>query len=98
MYHRLTSNATITGGTWVSFSDESFVEYNITATASSGGTVLTAGFTPVGGDGKTPLDPRALWQIRRTTMGTVSQVLCLEAAGDNNNIKALGSLSWIEQR
>ncbi len=98
MYHRLTSNATVTGGTWVSYGDESFVEYNITATAVSGGTVLTAGFTPVGGDGKAPLDPRALWQIRRTTMGTVSQILCLEAAGDSNNIKALGSISWIEQR
>ncbi len=98
MYHRLTSNATITGGTWISFSDESFVEYNITATACSGGTVLTAGFTPIGDNGKTQLDPRALWQMRRTTMGTVSQVLCVEAAGDSNNIKALGSLSWIEQR
>jgi len=98
MYHRLTSDATITGGTWVSFGNESFVEYNITATACSGGTILTQGFTPVGGDGKTPLDPRALWQMRRTTMGTVSQVLCLEAAGDSNNIKALGSISWIEQR
>jgi hypothetical protein len=98
LYHRLTSNSTITGGTWVSYSDESFVEYNITATASSGGTVLTSGFTPIGDNGKTELDPRALWQMSRSALGTVSQTLCVEAAGDSPNLKALGSLGWIEQR
>jgi hypothetical protein len=98
MYHRLTSNPTLTGGTWVSYGDESFIEYNITATAVSGGTILAQGFTPVGDNGRTELNPRALWQMSRNTMGTASQILCLEAAGDSNNLKALGSLSWIEQR
>jgi hypothetical protein len=98
LHHRITSNATITGGTWVSFGDESFIEYNITATAVSGGTVLTAGFTPPGDNGKTALDPRGLWQMSRTAMGTASQVLCLEATSAGNNVIALGSISWIEQR
>jgi len=98
LYHRVTSNPTLTGGAWVSFGPESFIEYNITATATTGGTILTQGFTPVSDNGRITLDPRSLWQIGRTTMGTVSQVLCLEAAGDSNNLKALGSISWIEQR
>jgi len=98
MYHRLTSNPTVTGGDWVSYGDESFIEYNITATAVSGGTILAQGFTPVGDNGKTELNPRALRQMRRNTMGTASQILCLEAAGDSNNLKALGNISWIEQR
>lgn len=96
--HRITSNATVTGGTWVSYGDESFIEYNITATAVSGGDVLTAGFTPQGDNGKFDLDPRGLWQISRTAMGTASQVLCLEATSASNNVIALGSISWIEQR
>ena len=98
MYHRLTSNPTVTGGDWVSYGDESFIEYNITATAVSGGTVLAQGFTPVGDNGRTELNPRALWQMSRTSMGTASQIICLEAAGDSNNLKALGNISWIEQR
>jgi hypothetical protein len=98
MYHRLTSNPVITGGTWVSYGDDSFIEYNITATAATGGAILTQGFTPVGSEGKVMLDSRAVWQLNRTNMGTASQILCLEAAGDSNNLKALGSISWIEQR
>jgi hypothetical protein len=98
LYHRLTSNPTVTGGEWFSYGDESFVEYNITATAVSGGTILAQGFTPVGDNGRTELNPRALWQMSRNTMGTASQILCLEAAGDSNNLKALGNISWIEQR
>ena len=98
LHHRITSDAIITGGTWVSFGDESFIEYNITATAVSGGTVLTAGFTPPGDNGKNELDPRGLWQMTRNAMGTASQVLCLEATSAGNNVIALGNISWIEQR
>jgi len=98
MYHKLTSDPTLTGGTWISAGDDSFVEYNITATASSGGTILTAGFTPVADNGKSILDPKVVWQMSRNSMGTTSQIICLEAAGDGNNIKALGSISWVEQR
>jgi hypothetical protein len=98
MYHRLTSDPTITGGTWVSYDADSFIEYNITATASTGGTVLTQGFTPAGDNGRTVLDPKVTWQMTRNNMGTTSQIICLEAAGDGNNIKALGSIGWVEQR
>jgi hypothetical protein len=98
MYHRLTSDPTITGGTWVSYDADSFIEYNITATASTGGTVLTQGFTPAGDNGRTVLDPKVTWQMTRNNMGTTSQIICLEAAGDSNNIKALGSIGWVEQR
>ena len=98
LYHRITSDPILAGGAWVSFGPESFVEYNITATASTGGAILTQGFTPVNDNGRVTLDPRTLWQMGRNSMGTVSQILCLEAAGDSNNIKTMGSISWIEQR
>jgi hypothetical protein len=48
----LLQNATLTGGTWVDHPDpNSFMQYNITQTASTGGSDLLSGFVINGSGG-----------------------------------------------
>ena len=48
---KLPQSSSLTGGSWVSAGDNSVVEYNITATAYSGGQELSGGFIFAGGVG-----------------------------------------------
>jgi len=100
IFFKLVRNATLTGGTWVDMPDtNSFVQYNITSTASSSGTTLFSGFIPSNSGGTiTELDPNTLYQIGRQSMGTISDTLTLEIAATVANKAGIGSLNWIEQR
>jgi hypothetical protein len=93
---------TVTGGTWVSVSAESPVEYNITATSYTGGTIATTKFISEKQMGESVMFPeRAITQIgRRTTtvIGDTSEIFLIAAAATNNDKDAWASLGWIEVR
>lgn len=91
--------ATITGGTWVSGGTESRAEYNVTATALTGGEVLLEGIF-VGGTGSnaTIIDFKShnsSYQLRTLLDGTM-QTFVVAAIATTNNDDAIASLSWEE--
>ena len=93
---------TVTGGTWVSFGDDSAVEYNITATGYSGGNVLSTTFVNATNQGTIFTFPeRSLTQLIRnttTTLGDTSGIFLLAIASVGANKDAFASLGWIEVR
>ena len=97
--YRVLQNATITGGTWVSAGDESHVEYNITATAVSGGNNLLQGmFMGGAGVNQTNVDFKkynSSYQLRTRIDGTM-ETFVVTAIATTNNDDAVASLSWEE--
>ena len=99
VYWKLLENATNTGGTWVDHPDpNSFLQYNITQTATTGGTTLLNGFVVGGGASLINIDDKAALQLGRSSLGTVSDTYTLACASPNTNKAALAVLNWIEQR
>jgi hypothetical protein len=100
IFFKLIRNATLTGAsTWTSVSSDSFTEYNTNATATTGGTDLFSGYIPSTSGGVTnKLDIDTVYQIGRSSLGTVSDTLTLAIAATSNNKSGVGSLTWIEQR
>jgi hypothetical protein len=99
VYWQLLQNATLTGGTWVNHPDpNSFMQYNITQTAVSGGSDLLSGFVINGSGALVDLDIKAALQLGRSGIGTISDTYTLVCASPNTNKKALAVLNWIEQR
>jgi hypothetical protein len=99
VYWKLLENTTLTGGTWVDHPDSnSFMQYNITATALTGGTTLLNGFTVGGGSSLIEVDNKASLQLGRSSLGSVSDTYTLACASPNTNKSALAVLNWIEQR
>ena len=99
IYWKLLENATNTGGTWVDHPDpNSFMQYNITQTATTGGTTLLNGFVVGGGAALINIDDKAAIQLGRSGIGTISDTYTLACASPNTNKAALAVLNWIEQR
>jgi hypothetical protein len=99
VYWKLIENATNTGGTWVDHPDpNSFMQYNITETATTGGTTLLNGFVVGGGAALINIDDKAALQLGRSGIGTISDTYTLACASPNTNKAALAVLNWIEQR
>ena len=99
---RIIKNATLTTGgtlTWTDhMSSGSSVEVNTDATGFTGGEVIALGIVPISGvpyhlDGNT-----GVFQLGRTAMGTASDIFTLALSPTNNNVTALGTLRWREQR
>jgi len=99
VYWRLFENATLTGASWTNHPDpNSFMQYDTTATALTGGTVLLSGFTIAGGASLVDIDSKAAIQLGRSGIGTISDTYTLACASPNTNKSALAVLNWIEQR
>lgn len=102
IFLRLVENATVTGGTWVSYDSDSPVEYNITATSFTGGNSTETVLVSSGNQGTIyNLDERSINQIKRLTtteLGDTSGNLVLAGATSNSNKSAWGSLSWLTIR
>ena len=102
IFVRAIEDATITGGTWVSYSDDSAVEYNLTATGYTGGTVLDTVFVSAGNMGNQLTFPeRSVTQLTRkttTTLGDTPVTFVIAIAAINANKKGWASLGWIEVR
>jgi hypothetical protein len=99
VYWRLYENSTLTGASWTDHPDpNSFMQYDTTATAVTGGTALLSGFTIAGGASLVNVDGKAALQLGRTGIGTISDTYTLACASPNTNKSALAVLNWIEQR
>ena len=99
VYWRLIENATLTGANWTNHPDpNSFIQYDTTATALSGGTSLLNGFVVGGGSVLIEIDDNAALQLGRSGIGTISDTYTLACASPNTNKAALAVLNWIEQR
>lgn len=105
---RLTGSAAIIGGSWVSVSNESATEYNITATSynPTGGYRFDAGFALAGGLGAgqyqgeasidKPSDSRQSY-IAQNIQGTDSNVFALVVTNlTSTNTDCFGNLQWRE--
>jgi hypothetical protein len=101
VFYKVVRNATL-NGTWVDMPDaNSFAQYNITASgALTGGTTIDSGFViqGVGGGGSIRVDKDVVYQIGRSSMGTVSDTLTIAGATSTTNKTGLAALTWIEQR
>lgn len=99
---RIYKNATLTNGGTLTWTDHmatgSSIEVNTNATGFTGGEVVALGVVPLNGrpyefDGNT-----GVFQLGRTSMGTVSDIFTLALSPAKNNVTALGTLRWREQR
>lgn len=99
VYWRLYQNSTLTGANWTDHPDaNSFIQYDTTATAMTGGTTILSGFTIASGSSLTEIDKSADLQLGRSGIGTISDTFTLACASPNTNKAALAVLNWIEQR
>jgi hypothetical protein len=100
---KMTQNATITTGTWVSVGAESHVEYNITATDTINtgtdlirGTFLGSGVGNAGSVRNVDVrDFNHSLQLRRRLDGT-REIFVLACQATSNNDDAVGVLTWQE--
>ncbi len=99
VFYKLIRNATLTGANFLDMPDENaFTQYDVSATAYTGGVDLDSGFVIGGGGTGIRLDKDTVYQIGRSSMGTVSDTLTLAIASPNANKAALAAMTWIEQR
>lgn len=99
IFYRLVSNPVLTDAVWTSVADDSFVEYDSSATAATNGTILKTGFLGTYQQGITVgFDRRTTTQMGRRNMGTVSDILTVEIACTQSNKAAFASMNWIELR
>lgn len=100
IFYRLVRNATLTNANFVNMPDaNAFTQYDVSATAYTGGINIDSGFVVVGSGGTSiKLDQNTEYQIGRSSMGTVSDTLTLAIASPNTGKDALAAMTWIEQR
>jgi hypothetical protein len=99
VFWRLVRNPTLTGASWTNHTDpDSFMQFDLSATAMTGGTNMLNGFTIGGGSTLTNIDDKAILQLGRSSLGTVSDIFTLACASPNTNKAALAVINWIEQR
>ncbi len=99
VFYKLIRNATLTGANFIDMPDaNAFTQYDVSATAYTGGVDLDSGFVIGGGGTGIRLDRDTVYQLGRSSMGTVSDTLTLAIASPNANKAALAAMTWIEQR
>jgi hypothetical protein len=100
VFYKLIFNANLTGAVWTDMPDEnSFTQYDQSATAYTGGRDIDSGFVSVNAQGlQIELNQDTRYQLGRGGLGTVSDTLTLAMASPTNNATAAGTMTWIEQR
>lgn len=97
--YRVILNPTLTNASWISAGDTSSVEYDISATALSGGIVLDQGIfvgSNKGGAASVSSSEVDFSQQLGRTLDNVSDIWCLAAMSTTNNDDAVGVVSWQE--
>ena len=100
IFYRVYLGSTITGGSWVSADARSSVEYNISGTAVSGGTLLTAA-TAIGTQAFQIADFHKLFDhrarhLRNDATGLIPDVLVITAVRLSNTGTCRAYLTWQE--
>ena len=97
--YQIILNPVLTGASWTSAGTNSSVEYDISATAVTGGTVVDQGIFVGSNKGGVAsvnsTDVDFSQQLGRTIAG-VSDIWCLAAIATTNNDDAVASVSWQE--
>jgi hypothetical protein len=97
--YRVIINPTLTDASWTSAGSNSSVEYDLSATALTGGTVIDQGIFVGSNKGGTASvsssDVDFSNQLGRTIAG-VSDIWCLAAIATTNNDDAVASVTWQE--
>jgi hypothetical protein len=89
-------NPTLSGGTWVTFSDYSSVQYNKTITSVTGGIIIKEGYVAGNATERLSTPGEFIAQLGRTIDG-VSDILLLEIAPlTGNQTKVYANLGWQE--
>jgi len=99
--YRVILNPTLTGASWTSAGADSSVEYDISATALSGGTVIDQGIfvgSNKGGSANVSSSDVDFSQQLGRTIADVSDIWCLAAIATTNNDDAVGTVSWQEHQ
>jgi hypothetical protein len=91
---KLVLNPTLTGANWEGTSSSGTIEYDIAATALSGGTELQAGYVSSRELSELGADAFA-FQLGRTLAG-VSDIITLAMAATSNNADVLAQIGWQE--
>jgi len=97
--YRVILNPTLTGASWTSADTDSTVEYDISATALSGGKVITQGVfvgSNKGGTAQVTSNEIDFSQQLGRTIAGVSDIWCLAAIATTNNDDAVGVVNWQE--
>jgi len=103
IFYKFVKNATLTQGTWTDMPGaNSFTQYLESpatgTTALVGGSVLDTGMVISSIGGKIELNKDTVYQVGRSSLGTVSDTLTLAIASNGTNKSAIASMTWIEQR
>jgi hypothetical protein len=99
VFYKILVNGTLASPSWQDMEDSnSFTQYETAATGITGGIPLYSGFVIGGSNTPVEFDLSGYYQLGRSSLGTVSDILTIAAATSNTNKNALASLSWIEQR
>lgn len=98
--YQLIKGASFTGSSWVSAGADSSVEYDLSATALSGGTVMSSGFISVTNQATSPIDilREALFkfQLERNSFTSTPTAFTIACSGAANGDDAMASLDWEE--
>jgi len=97
--YRIILNPTLTSASWTSAGADSTVEYDISATALSGGKVVTQGIfvgSNKGGSAQVSANEIDFSQQLGRTIAGVSDIWCLAAIATTNNDDAVGVVNWQE--
>lgn len=92
-------NPTLTGALWTSAGSSSSVEYDLTATALTGGTVVDRGIfvgSVKGGSASVSAATVDFSQQLGRTINGVSDIFCVAAIATTNNDDAAATLTWQE--
>ncbi len=101
VFFRLLLNPTLTGANWTNHpAPESSVQYDVSSSSFTGGTIIEQGFTAPGANNVLLLnrDRTGNLQLGRTALGTVSDILTIVMAATTANKDAIAALGWVEQR
>jgi hypothetical protein len=97
--YRIILNPTLTNADWTSAGTDSTVEYDISATALSSGTVVSQGIfvgSNKGGAAQVSNNEVDFSQQLGRTIAGVSDIWCLAAIATTNNDDAVGVVNWQE--
>jgi hypothetical protein len=103
IFYKFVKNATLTQGTWTDMpGGNAFTQYlespTTGTTALTDGSVLDTGMIINNVGNKIELNKDTVYQIGRSSLGTVSDTLTLAIAASGANKSAIASMTWVEQR
>lgn len=97
--YRLVVGNTLTGAVWTSAGADSNVEYDLTATALTGGTTLSSGYVSVAVHGSQTINidrDTFRYQLERQPFTSTPTILTLAATSSAAGDDALASIDWEE--